>query len=79
VELMETSSSRKEPISCFFQFIASIIGSGINGNKNKLDWTIEVALKIASIIGSGINGNSKDYSFFLHFITSNRFYYWKWN
>jgi len=57
VELMETSKQAHVPprrAHC----IASIIGSGINGNPspNNSD-EVEKIKGIASIIGSGINGN----------------------
>jgi len=42
----------------YFVKIASIIGSGINGNSRGENPGLACQLCIASIIGSGINGNS---------------------
>jgi len=40
--------------------IASIIGSGINGNPTCIQSSLSILVFIASIIGSGINGNVQD-------------------
>ncbi len=59
--------------------IASIIGSGINGNAPASRVGIpEFSASIASIIGSGINGNTLADAIAIarH---RYRFYYWKWN
>jgi len=56
VELMETRA-KNELLENFSQNIASIIGSGINGNIQPISKESLLLLIIASIIGSGINGN----------------------
>jgi len=56
--------------------MASIIGSGINGNEtHAADQAVHFIM--ASIIGSGINGNAKKYR--LKSYGDYGFYYWKWN
>ena len=55
---METLRQAIAPTS-IVQFIASFIGSGINGNRAVRKFTRKTGTKIASFIGSGINGNSK--------------------
>jgi len=44
-------------MNCFNFIIASIIGSGINGNAIAAVGFVKDPAGIASIIGSGINGN----------------------
>jgi len=79
VELMETTIIQFpfQPAGDFLG-IASIIGSGINGNRRGIDPLVSVC-DIASIIGSGINGNGFTLSLNWTPKLKNRFYYWKWN
>jgi len=57
VELMETLGALGRVKAKVPALIASIIGSGINGNCDRHQYTLFSLLFIASIIGSGINGN----------------------
>jgi hypothetical protein len=62
VELMETRRCRKS--QKFFDFlVASILRSGINGNKKQVQIMVSSILKVASILRSGINGNVKPFLF----------------
>ncbi len=54
---METKHIKWKVKVTQFERIASIIGSGINGNSKTKSYQ-NSGLMIASIIGSGINGNS---------------------
>jgi len=55
---METTTLRKLSSSLDSETMASIIGSGINGNLRALSiQQAEHCQHMASIIGSGINGN----------------------
>jgi len=74
---METPFSCTLSIAEALLGIASIIGSGINGNHGNRQKQ-ESLSQIASIIGSGINGNHQRCSI-KHLTDENRFYYWKWN
>jgi len=56
VELMETTSTLLESVTSEDE-MASIIGSGINGNKIFPSRFHSTNSGMASIIGSGINGN----------------------
>jgi len=78
VELMETRCYRQN-IFVGASIIASIIGSGINGNMDQKRMEDDLR-KIASIIGSGINGNFQAPSILPTLLLAiDRFYYWKWN
>ena len=73
---METLYETFFPASTIF--IASFIGSGINGNISKTCLASVSTLGIASFIGSGINGNYRDMGFGRTF-EKDRFFYRKWN
>ncbi len=63
---METFHTQRLPKVCrkLSLDIASIIGSGINGNLwSQKEYKIPSLGRIASIIGSGINGNSSPSQF----------------